>query len=87
MRKSQFCSLSTFSNGEKSFQHVVHAKGYGSMVHSGLMHYLSILYEEKTKTPKNHKKGSVYHNIQLDISNCYTFCIKKEDTDNIQKQI
>ena len=45
------CCLSTFSSGEDLFQHVVHEKSYGSIVHLGLMYYLSILYEKETKPP------------------------------------
>ena len=67
MRESQLCHMSSFSSGEDLFQHVVHAKGYGSLVHLGLMHYLSILYEEEIKPPKKRKRVSVYHNIHLYI--------------------
>ena len=77
MRRSQLCPLSTFYSGEDLFHHVVKANDYGSLVHLGLMHYLSILYEEEIKPPKKRKRVSVYHNIQLDITNCYTFCIKR----------
>ena len=75
MNNIQLCHLSTISSGENLFQHVVHAKGYRGMVHLGLTHCLSILYQEETKPPKN-KRISVYNNIQSDITNCYTFCIK-----------
>ena len=47
------------------------------MLHLGLMHYLLILYEEEIKPPKKRKRVSVYYNIQLDITNRYTFCIKR----------
>ena len=33
MRKRQLCCVNIFSSGEDLFQHVVHAKGYGSMVY------------------------------------------------------
>ena len=56
MRKRQLCCLSTFYSGERLFEHVLDAKGYGSMLHLGLMLYLSILYEEEIKTPKNVKE-------------------------------
>ena len=74
---SQLCHISTFYSGEDLFHHVVKANDYGSLVHLGLMHYLSILYEEEIKPPKKRKRVSVYHNIQLDITNCCTFCIKR----------
>ena len=77
MRKRQLCRLSTFSSDEYLFQHVVEGKGYGSMVHLGLMCYLSILYEEEIKPPKKSKRVCVYCNIQLDITNCNTFCVKR----------
>ena len=54
LKKGQLCRLSTFSSGEDLFQHVLHAKDYGSMVHLGLMHYLLMLYEEEIKPPKKH---------------------------------
>ena len=63
MKKSQLCRLSTFSSGEEFFQHVVHEKCYESIVHLGLMHYLSILHEEETKPTRKHKRISAYHNI------------------------
>ena len=52
------------------------------MLHLGLMHYLLILYEEEIKPPKKRKRVTVYHNIQLDITNCCTFCIKWQDIDH-----
>ena len=55
-KQRQLCRLSTFSCGEDLFQHVVHENGYGSMLHLRLMHYLSILYEEEIKPPKNVKE-------------------------------
>ena len=76
IKKRQLCRISTFSSGERLFKHVVHENGYGSMVHLGLMHYLSILCEGEFKPPKKRKRVSVYHNIQLEITNCYTFYIK-----------
>ena len=75
-QKGKLCLLSTFCCGEDLFQHVMHENGYGSMVHLGLIHYLLILYEEEIKPPKNCKRVSIYHNIQLDITNCYTFYLK-----------
>ena len=47
MKKWQLCRLSTFSSGGDLFQHVVHEKGNGSILHLVLMHYLSILLEEE----------------------------------------
>ena len=69
IKKRQLYRLSTFSCGEDLFQHVLHKNGYGSLVYLGLM---SILYEEEIKPPKKCKRVSVYHNIQLKITNCYT---------------
>ena len=66
-----------FYSGEDLFHHVVKAKDYESLVHQGLILYLSVLYEEEIKTPKKRKRVSVYHNIQLDVTNCYTFGIKR----------
>ena len=63
-----------FSSGERLFEHVMHEKKYGSIVHLGLMHYLSLLYPEEIKPPIVRKSVSVNHNIQLDITNCSTFC-------------
>ena len=78
MRNRQLCRLNAFSSGEGLFQYVLSVEGYGSMLHFRLIHYLSILlYEEEIKPPKKRKRVSVYHNIQLDITNCYTFCIKR----------
>ena len=65
------------SSGEDLFHHVVKANGYGSLVHQGLMNYLSNLYEEEIKTAKKRKRVSVYHIIHLGITNCYTFYIKR----------
>ena len=62
MKKIQ-SRLSTFSSSEDLSQHVVHEKGHGSIVHLGLMHYLSILHEEETKPTRKHKRISAYHNI------------------------
>ena len=76
MKLSQLCCISTFPSGEDIFHHVVEANDNGSLVHLRLMHYLSMLYEEEIKQPKKRKRVSVYHNIQLDITNCCTFCIK-----------
>ena len=59
MRKSQLCRLNTFSSGEYLFQHVVNTKDYGSMLHLGLMDYLSILYEEEIKPPKKRGRANV----------------------------
>ena len=73
----QLCHIRAFSGGEDLFNHVVYENNYGSLVHLGLMHYLSILYPEEIKPPKKRKVVSVYHNIQLDITNCYTFCMKR----------
>ena len=73
IKMRQLCRISLFSSGEDLFQHVVHENGYGSLVHLGLIHYLSILYEEEIRPPKKRKRVSVYHNIQLDITTCYTF--------------
>ena len=56
MRKRQLCCLSTFYSGERLFEHVLDAKGYGSMLHSGLTHSLSILYEEEIKPPQKNVK-------------------------------
>ena len=75
-KKRQLCRITTFSSGKRLFKHVVKVNGYGSMMHLGLIQYLSILYEEEIKPPKKRKRVSVYHNIQLDITNCYTFYFK-----------
>ena len=72
----QLCCISYFYTGEDLFHHVAEANGNGSLMHLGLIHYLSILYEEEIKQPKKCKRVSVYHNIPLDITNSYTFCIK-----------
>ena len=77
VKKSQLCPLSIFSSGEDLFQHVVRTKSYRSMVHLGFIHYLSTLYEKEIIPPQNRKRVSKYHNIPLDITNCYTFCIKR----------
>ena len=74
IRKRQLCRLSSFSSGEDLFQHVAKVNGYGSLVHLGLVHYLSILHKEEIKPPKKRKKASV---IVFDITSCYTFCIKR----------
>ena len=68
IKKRQLCCLSTFSSGENLFHHVANANGHGSLLHLGLMHCLSILYEEEIKPPKKCKRVSVYHKIQLDIT-------------------
>ena len=73
MKKSQSYCLSTISSGEDLFQHILDAKKYGSMVHLGLMHYLSKLYEKGIKPPKKRKRVIAHHSIQLDITNQYTF--------------
>ena len=90
MKKRQLWRINTFSSGEKLFQHAVKANDNGSPVYLRLMHYLSILYEGEIKPSKICKRVSVCHNIQLDITNCYTFCIKwyKFDYDffTLQKQ-
>ena len=73
----QLCRISYFYSGEDLFNHVSKANDYGSMVHLGLTHYLSLLHPEETKPSKKRKRVSVYHYIQLDITNCHTFCIKR----------
>ena len=82
MRTRQLCRLSTFSSGEDLWLWKPGA--------SWTMRYLSILYEEEIKPLKKGKRVSVYHNIPLDITNCYTFCIKRYDADynffTLQKQ-
>ena len=77
IKMRQLCHISVFFSGENLFHYVVKANGYGSMVNLWLMHYVSILYEADIKAPKKCKRLSVYHNIQLDITNCYTFYIKR----------
>ena len=39
-KKRQLCRLSTCFSDEKLFEHVVHEKSYGSLVHLGLIRYL-----------------------------------------------
>ena len=77
IKMRQSCRIIYFYSGGDLFHHVAEANGYGSLVHFGLRHYLSILYEEEIRPPKKRKRVSVYHNIQLDITNCYTFCVKR----------
>ena len=60
MRKRQLYYLSTFSSGEDLFQDVMNAEDYESMLHLGLMHYLSMLYEEEIKPPKENVKEEVH---------------------------
>ena len=59
MRTRQLCCLHTFSCGEDLFQHISQANDYGILVRLGLMHYLSVLYEEEIMTPKKRKRVSV----------------------------
>ena len=76
-RYKEECCISYFYSGEDLFNHVSKANDYGCLVYLELMNYLSLLYPEEIKPPKKPKKVSVYHNIQLDITNCYTFCTKR----------
>ena len=77
VKMRQLCRISHFSSGEDVLYNVAEANDYGSLVHIGLMYYLSILYREEIESPKKRKRIIVYHNIQLDITNCYIFCIKR----------
>ena len=72
------CFRASFDNGEDLFQHAVDAHNkHKSLLHLGIMHYMSLLYEDEIKTPKKPKKVSVHDYLHLDITNCYTFCIKR----------
>ena len=81
IKMRQLCRIRYFYSDEDLFNHVSQANDYGSLAHLGLIHYLSLLYPEEIKSPKKRKRVSVYHNIQLNITNCYIFCIKSKDTD------
>ena len=64
IKMRQLCHISYFYSGEDLIHHVTKVNDYGSLVHLGLMHYLSILYPEEIKPLKICKGVSVYHNIQ-----------------------
>ena len=53
IKKRQLCRVSSFSSGKYLFEHVVHVKSYLSIVHLGLMSYLTLLYPEEIRAPKS----------------------------------
>ena len=53
IKKRQLCCIRVLSDGEVLFQHITHEANYESLVHLGLMHYLSLIYPDDINPPKD----------------------------------
>ena len=70
------CQPYYFKSGKQLFDHVAQKAKY-DLLHLGIMHYMTLLYPDEIKTIKKPKKVSVHGKFKLDVTNSYTFSIKR----------